>query len=350
MDFLKEHKHLLFCKELRGFDNPINNFENESVIKKWIWGKEKVIDNIREKYIENNDIKELERSLDVLRDRIEVFYKNFMGEEKFDKIKDSIKFMKNFTKERKTKKRREEFENQIKFIEELSKSIKLDLFKSIFLIYDINMTKALHIENKGIDIIYENYIENYEKTKEEISDKKRERDREIKGCKRRLEEYNNIEIKIRNEDIQEGKYYKKWILLTEEEKMERINSYVEFYCKEKELNQDEMVEYIKQNIEEKKINTKDIKWNTKKGVIVDMNIEYIGETFVIKVSKTKKDMMRCSDKSMNDIILKGVMTGDNIIQIEKEVMNENKIKKLNNKEKDVIKERYNQFKMLSDTI
>ena len=345
MDYLKEHKHLLFCKELRGFDNPINNCEDESVIQKWIWGKEKVVDNIREKYIENNDIKELERSLDVLRDRIEVFYKNFMGEEKFDKIKDSIKFMKNFTKERKTKKKREEFEKQIKFIEELSKSIKLDLFKSIFLIYDINMTKVLHIENKGIDIIYENYIENYEKKKEEIIYKKREREREIRECKRILDEYNNIEVE------QEGKYYKKWVLLSEEEKMERINSYVKFYCKEKGLNnEDEMVEYIKKNIEEKKINTKDIKWNTKKGVIVDMNIEYNGDTFVIKVSKKKKGMMRCCEKSMNDIILKGVMTAGNIIQIEKDVMKENKIKKLNNKEKDIIKERYNQFKMLSETL
>jgi hypothetical protein len=101
----------------------------------------------------------------------------------------------------------------------------------------------------------------------------------------------NVDANNTNKDnkqqnfIQNGKYFKKWSQLTKDEQKERFYSYSEYYINKNIKNIDNSNElYIQTKIEnltnllddiykEKKLTSKDFKWNTKKGIIE--NIKYI---------------------------------------------------------------------------
>jgi hypothetical protein len=120
---------------------------------------------------------------------------------------------------------------------------------------------------------------------------------------------------------------------------------VEFYCRGNGLEKvSEMIEYINNN----KVESKDIKWNMKNGIIMDMNVKFQDNKFVIieKVTTKKKIEVRFNDKELNDILLLGIMNKKELINLEKEIMDKYLIKKLNKMEKGLLNDRYNEFVQL----
>lgn len=96
---------------------------------------------------------------------------------------------------------------------------------------------------------------------------------------------------------QEGKYFKKWSCLSNDERYERFESYTKYYISKHFKNDTElyekMLKYIKESYNNKIIHYTNIKWNTKKGIIEKMNhFVYDDETntfkFIIKETQKSK--------------------------------------------------------------
>ena len=106
---------------------------------------------------------------------------------------------------------------------------------------------------------------------------------------------NGITI-IKKKIIQEGKYFKRWILLSKPEQIERFESYIIFYInKNEKIDQDRKDYYINKvnkmvisAFEKKEMIYRDYTWNTTKGLIENIKILRFNDTtkeFALHFSK-----------------------------------------------------------------
>jgi len=99
-----------------------------------------------------------------------------------------------------------------------------------------------------------------------------------------------IQTKENNIFIQEGKYFKKWSLLTVNEQNERLDSFAHYYISKKKNFVDSQLEYIdklstflKDAFKNKQLKYNLIKWNIKTGIIDSVLLEYIQEEDIFKL-------------------------------------------------------------------
>ena len=349
MESIMENKYLLFVEELKRFDNPWDILYDKESFKRWLWNKDKLVRKVIELYCIKKGVKDMEEERDILKDRIEVFFQNVMGDkyQELDEIRDFYKgysALCSNTGTRKTKKKKEEFQKVSEKLKSLSEEMQIDFGKSFERIYSINIiNERIDLYSVENQMICENYLDKYKELDNKIVNDLKEINNKIKIAKKAMDDFvKKIQIKINKQD---GKYYKKWTMLTDSEKNERIKSYVEFYCRGNGLEKvSEMIEYINNN----KVESKDIKWNMKNGIIMDMNVKFQDNKFVIieKVTTKKKIEVRFNDKELNDILLLGIMNKKELINLEKEIMDKYLIKKLNKMEKGLLNDRYNEFVQL----
>ena len=138
-----------------------------------------------------------------------------------------------------------------------------------------------------------------------------------------------------DEYVQIGKYFKKWVDLTQDEKYERLESFSKYYIhnriikRDKKMNNKEMYtlndqpilyNYLKKTLDEKKLNYHNIKWNIKKGVIEKINFESTPHSenstlneFELKEKQIRKSipqttiLSKINDRDINKYILTFLM-------------------------------------------
>ena len=85
-----------------------------------------------------------------------------------------------------------------------------------------------------------------------------------------------VEIIDNNFQIdQSGKYYKRWSLLTQDQKHERIHSYVQWYCRKYNVsvnNTTDIENFVLQALLKNELKSTDIQWETKSGIISNIKI------------------------------------------------------------------------------
>lgn len=126
--------------------------------------------------------------------------------------------------------------------------------------------------------IYNDKIIEYKNLLESIENSEKYLYQMCNNLKQDLYQYIYNQIHTKNKSIsQDGKYFKKWSKLTDDEKLDRYYSFIEFYIKKYVaepglINIDDIeisINCVKKLIDENfnKIKFKNIKWNIKKGVI-----------------------------------------------------------------------------------
>lgn len=341
IESIRENKYLLFMDDLKRYENPWDILDESESLKRWLWNKDKLVKKVIETYYDKRGIKETIEEREVLKDRIEVFFQNVLGD-KYSELDEIRDFYEGYNETRKTKKRKEEFQKVSEKLKLMSEDMQIDFGRSFELIYSIKIfSERIELNMVENQMILQNYLDKYKELDNKINDVSKEINKKIKNAKKAMDDFlKKRQIKINKQD---GKYYKKWSLLTDSEKNERIESYAVFYCRGNGIEKvSEMIEYININ----KVNAKDIKWNIKNGIITDMNIKFQDNEFVIveKIpTKKKKVEVRFDDKNLNDILLLGIMGKRELVDLEIEIADKYIIKKLNKMEKDLISERYNEF-------
>lgn len=135
---------------------------------------------------------------------------------------------------------------------------------------------------------FKEYIDKYTLIKQHLNNSHKY----IKNTKKHLTQsfITFIQTKENNIFIQEGKYFKKWSLLTIDEQNERFESFSKYYISKKNNFVDSKSEYVqklstflKESFKNKELKYNLIKWNIKTGVIDSVLLEYIQEQDIFKL-------------------------------------------------------------------
>lgn len=351
LDIIRDNKYLIFIDECN-IDNDIINIIDHN-INKCVINNNK-IGEIINRYIYKEKLVKLQEENNIIINKIDKFYKNLLITEQYNKLMSNIEIIKNYKNIRKTKKKREEYKISIEFINKISNQKGIDLCKSIEIINNngvpINSQKIQFDNNKNTTyIIYNEYIEQLLKNMENIKKEEEFINNTIKESKRRYNEHKEIN----NEKNQIGKYYKRWTLLTKEQQIERMDSYTKYYCINNDIKDiQKMSKYIKENFEMNNIKNSDIKWDTKHGIIINVNIiydkdnnEYRLKEKVTKIlNRSKGKGQRIKEEDLNDILLTNILYNNNLDKIYDNVKLILKLDNIKATEKKYIKNKYEEVK------
>lgn len=215
----------------------------------------------------------------------------------------------------KTKKIKEKYKKIIFYCNKLNDETSLNIHDYLNKKTKINVIiipdeqKDMTSQEEMIHLNFKMHLNNYDEILIKIKSLEKYIKNTLKHTHKALEQYlknnvsktdtdNTTNTTTKKTFHQEGKYFKKWSLLTTEERHERFDSYVHYYISKYFNNDSElcekMLKYIKDSYDNKHINyTSFIKWNTKKGIIEKMNhFIYEEDTksfkFIVKETKPKK--------------------------------------------------------------
>lgn len=331
-EVFKQNPEILLCNELNVYSHLLEIIEDPESFKKWETQHAEILSKVVDKYIYKKHILDLKESLEVLKDRINIFHKNSITDESdFKSLNECIDFFVNFKNQRKTKNKKEQYKTWSEWVKLLSDKYSVNLVESINVLYDLNISGEFQKNN-----IHEHLIDQYKELQIKINSLEQELIYTLSTLKTKYQEYQNSKQLKK----QFGKYYKKWSQLSDSEKNERIISYLENYCEKNEISKDTIDSFLNKF----KLKYSNLKWDSSSGTIIDMDIKFNGESFEIVSKPPKSQLVRFDEKGLNDLLLFCLVSDS--VDIEEKVLAKFEIKKLNKKEKKLVEERLNEFKKL----
>ncbi|NDC95469.1 hypothetical protein EB118_10480 [bacterium] len=210
----------------------------------------------------------------------------------------------------KTKKVKEKYKTFVNKLSELCRILPLHVYLGAkydlqILINDPRESSSDILVDMYVIDSYNTLIESYVKAKEKYEQKKRYTTNTINNLKNELYLYmtnqKNFYLKSKPRmTVQSGKYYKRWILLTEEERHERFRSFSEYYIDKymveecildvglRDQTVDHLYNLLVEGYTSKKMIYRDYTWNSSKGVIEHVKIlRYNRETGEFWLNFTK---------------------------------------------------------------
>jgi len=249
----------------------------------------------------------------------------------------------------KTKRLKESFKMFIHDLSILYSDVNINLHKYLSLKYNyhidvnqLNSKNEINLNNVALSYQFDEYISEYQNIIEIIKTKTKYITNTIKNLKQdlccfltketNLNSNNNENKKKEQSYVQVGKYFKRWILLSQDERLERFESYALYYVHTFLLDKDiidvsqrddivnTLSELLKTAYNSKKMIYRDIKWNTTKGIIeLVKTLNYNKELgFVLKY--TKQIMEKGQDN--NNLIKKKISFRTIITKESEKIINE----------------------------
>jgi hypothetical protein len=251
----------------------------------------------------------------------------------------------------KTKRLKESFKLFIHDLSILYSEININLHKYLSLKYnyhidvnELNCKKEINLNNVALSYQFDEYISEYENIIEITKTKTKYITNTIKNLKQDLccfltkqptanTNLNKNENKKSEQSyVQVGKYFKRWILLSQEERLERFESYALYYVHTFLLDKDiidvsqrddivnTLSELLKTAYNSKKMIYRDIKWNTTKGIIELVKILRYDKEFGFVLKYTKQIMEKGQDN--NNLIKKKISFRTIITKESEKIINE----------------------------
>lgn len=276
-EMIRRRKEWLELQEDKGdrYYNLVNNLINKQELDKLIMEKDKVEEVLKDDILQN------------------------MSETQMVLYEKSIEYINEFTESViKTKKLKEKMKVVINNLSILNAELKIPIHNYFSIKYNIpvmvneietdeNKEGSKHIEFYRLEVFLEN-LEKYKNMIELISQKMRYNTNIIKNLKNELYLYLTKQKNFVNMNkkiiVQSGKYFKRWILLTEDEKMERFNSFCNYYVEKYMIQEGILSENLKQETVDKlenmikdaftckKMVYRDYVWNANKGILERIKI------------------------------------------------------------------------------
>jgi hypothetical protein len=251
---------------------------------------------IVKKLLDQQWMAELENELDVLRQRIREYVhetiqtlnnESKVAEENEDKsvdlseqdlymqinhdeLIDNIKLRKEAKSQ--NKKVKESWNQTLRTLDYMVTKKGLDFSKYVHAVYGwIVRYKPPITTGDTLDAQFESLYERFNKTVSQLSNFKFQLEKEKEDAEQQLATLIQKNFQLE----QTGRYYKKWSSLTPEKKEERIKSYCDWYTRKHNLPislSDDMKKFIVDKLESKDLRIMDVKWDSKIGIITDVNI------------------------------------------------------------------------------
>jgi hypothetical protein len=148
--------------------------------------------------------------------------------------------------------------------------------------------------------------------------------------------------------FQQGKYFKRWILLTETERLERFLAYSVYYVdkflienlvikqEHRDLFTDKLYNVLKLALQSKTIIYRDFSWNTKRGIIENIKIlKFTDKEFILnftkrenkgaKADKERKKQLELNTSNGNETITNETITNETITNETKTLISKKKV-------------------------
>jgi hypothetical protein len=315
--------------------------------------------NLYKDFYENTIINSLLKEKQKIEDSIEEFIKKSLSPSQNEIYNDSVSLLQDYIKcNIKSKRIKERYKNFVNNMSILYSETSFTLHNYLSLKYNIPIIvniinkneNKLNKQEKMVKIIsieeFENLVEEFSKIDKSLEQKSKFNMNIIKNINSNLYYYltNNqeflktVSINKKQNDIftQKGKYFKRWILLSNDEKLERFYSFSEFFVKKCGCDNnliEKLYNLLKNDFLEKRIVYRDYIWNVKSGIIENVKIlryDKEKEDFILKYTTSKKK--ESSKESSKKVSTKTIIT-KNIEKIINEELLYFIVKKLkNNKE------------------
>lgn len=323
-----------FCPELPGylfFSKPIVDAygicpfiklkdEDTLLIDRKKWLDEQSDDgilyyNLYEKIVKNCEVNSFIERKNWLEDYFDNMHMDMLSTSQTDLLTNTIVLIEEYIGYSiKTKKVKEKFNiivnNASTLVVETSLKINEYLSEKYNIFIPVNTPKNLISKVELMSTVYDEKLVEYKGLKEKIEVSTKFVVNTTNNLKQLLYEYLYKDSQTTKAVKQNGKYFKKWSALTDEEKIDRYNSFAEFFVKkfleEPKLITPDVVEDVVCDLQEllnkemKTIKYVNIKWNVKRGVIEDMNIlKYNNEDkeFYLKINKPKENTQKKTKKA-----------------------------------------------------
>ena len=273
--------------------------------------------NLYETLVNNKEINELSEQKNIIENDIYNFTKDILSESQFELYNSTVILIQEYVNTIiKTKKLKERYKNSIHNLSILFSETNIEFHKYISLKYNYDIViNTIDSKQKNVDKIqsmiqnenYQKMLTNFQTVDEDISNKSKFNKNILKNLNMELysyfsdrqkfiTKYNNTYTTIAKKIniVQTGKYFKKWSELEHGEKLERFESYCNYYIEKLILNKtienkkqesfETLYNLLKISFDNKTLSYKNYIWNIKRGVIENIkNLEY-DETngFVLK--------------------------------------------------------------------
>jgi hypothetical protein len=249
------------------------------------------------------------------------FHKDYLSESQHELLSLSDEYLKEYILSSvKTKKIKDKLKIIINNISNIVIETGLNINEYISSLHGIyipvNIRKSDFIEHgEFMEKIYNEKVIEYKNIIEQIETSTRFLNNSTNNLKQELYQhiYNQKHLK-KNTKSQTGKYFKKWSQLTDEEKLDRYYSFVEYfiskYLVESELVKgddiDVMINNVKKLIDDNynQFKFKDIKWNVKGGIIEQiMPLRFKEEdiSFYIQEKTVEKEKEKIKPKKISSV-------------------------------------------------
>jgi hypothetical protein len=283
-----------------------------------------------------------------LETKINTFIKDTLTDDQSKLWEKCVNFMEKYVEFNiKTKKLKESFKIFIHNLSILYSEVNINFHKYLALKYDhhidvneLTSKNESYSKNEVLSYQFDEYIIEYGNVIDVIKTKSKFITNTIKNLKQDLcvfltnELTLNTDVNKKKEPgyVQVGKYFKRWILLSQEERLERFESYALYYVQVFLLDKDvidvyqrddivnTLSELLKSAYISKKMIYRDIKWNTTKGIIELVKILYYDTELGFVLKYTKQIMEKCEGD--NNMIKKKLSFRTIITKESEKIINE----------------------------
>ena len=302
--------------------------------------------NLYETLVDNKEINELSKQKNIIENNIYNFTKDILSDSQFELYNDTVLSIKEYVDTViKTKKLKERYKNSIHILSILFSETSIEFHKYISLKYNYDIViNTMDSNQKTIDKIqsiiqnehYQNMLNDFQVVDEDVSNKSKFNKNILKNLNMELysyfsdkpkfiTKYNNTYVNIikKTTIVQTGKYFKKWSELENNEKLERFESYSNYYIEKLILNKtidentnqesfEKLYNLLKTSFDNKTLSYKNYIWNIKRGVIENVkNLEYTETNEFVLKPNVKKDLHPETESNDNNNDNNNDNTNDN---------------------------------------
>lgn len=404
-DDCKELPGIIFCVEevmnayshLANFGNIVCKERDYETRKKWLEectpDKGKIYYDVKNRLLNGSRLIKLHKEKEELILEIEKFLHKKLTESQLKELEEIGISLENYaTTKTKSKKIKESHVATIKTITKLNMETDLHLHLYLSILYNVPLCIDCLTTQTSEQIVFTEYIDALSRT---IENEEREQ-RYVKNIMTRTEEkmfeiISMLRVQSHQYSKQKGMYFKKWSLLTDIEKRERIDSWIKWYIYKtfmlgKLISTAEELESLINKLQTTlsiKIPYRYIKWNVKAGIITSINgitysssdgtFSFVGndtstmntdnlttemDTVSIATKSENCDRIKhdqsflnkkSNEKIVNDILLNGILKEKPFKECIEKIKIKLGISKISSKEKDILLKKYNDIKTIIES-
>jgi hypothetical protein len=247
-------------------------------------------------------------------------HNDYLSQSQFNLLETSEEYLKEYINSNvKTKKIKDKFKIIVNNISSIVIETGLNINDYISSYYGLYIPVNIRKDQESVQLsstgefmttIYNDKVIEYKNIIDSIDNSQRFLNNSTNNLKQELYQYIYNQIHVKKLILTHtGKYFKKWSELTDEEKLERLHAYVEYFIN-KYLVEPELIEgvdietsinTVKNLITDnfKRIKFKDIKWNIKRGIveqILPLKFKEDDKSFYMTEVKVKEENTESSSK------------------------------------------------------